>query len=150
MPDREALFAEPNIAVFVTIRRDGRPHATPVWYLYEDGEFVLTVGASSAKRKHLECDPRVSLVVDRRQVPYFAVTVEGTATVGPPMTQEQRRRIASRYLGAEQGARYAVERPAADTVTIRVRPERFWEFGHLEGDTTRFFQGWHDADDQRR
>ena len=143
MPDREALFAEPNVAVLVTIRKDGRPHATPVWYLYENGEFVLTVSATSAKRKHVERDPRVSLVIDRRQVPYFAVTVEGTATVEQAMTGDERQRIASRYLGPEEGARYARELPAANTVTLRIRPERFWEFGHAGNDVTRFEQGWH-------
>lgn len=144
MPDREALFAEPNIAVLVTIRRDGRPHATPVWYLYEDGEFLVTINGDSAKRHHVERDPRVSLVVDRRQVPYFAVTVEGTASIGPAMGPDQRRKIASRYLGEADGAKYATERPGTDNVTLHIRPERFFEFGH-DGGVTTFFSGWSPA-----
>ncbi len=144
MPDREALFAEPNVAVLVTIRKDGRPHATPVWYLYEDGHFLVTILNDSVKRRHVERDPRVSLVVDRRQVPYYAVTIEGTATVDAPMTPEQRRKIATRYLGEADGARYATERPASNTVTLRITPERFWEFGH-DGDVTQYFSGWSPA-----
>jgi PPOX class probable F420-dependent enzyme len=143
--DREAFFAEPQIAVLVTLRKDGRPHAGPVWYSYENGDFLVSVGKDSAKVRQVQRDPRVSLVIDRRERPYFAVTVEGTATVEGPMSFEQRAAHAGRYLGPEEGRRYAEVRPAEGTLTLRIRPERFLEFGHVENDSTKSAHRWVDA-----
>ncbi len=142
MTDRDAFFAEPHIAVLATIRKDGRPHVGPVWYLYEDGVFLVSVLKDSSKPRQVARDPRVSLVIDRRERPYLAVTVEGTATVEGPMSLAQRIRLATRYLGDVEGPRYATERPPALTQTLRIVPERFFEFGHVSDDPTKYRQGW--------
>lgn len=125
---REEFLQQPHIAVLATVRPDGRPHAVPIWYLYEDGVFIMSTGRHSQKHRNVRANPEAMLVVDRRTLPYRAFMAEGRAEVGPPLTPEQRLRVASRYLGEEGGRRYAEDRGAVDSVTIRLRPRRFVEY----------------------
>ena len=47
--DLERLFADPNLGVLATVGPGQRPHAMPIWYLYESGLFVMIAGGSSQK-----------------------------------------------------------------------------------------------------
>lgn len=131
--DREELLNQPNVAILATVGRDGRPHAVPIWYLYEGGVFIMSTGRGSQKHRNIEANQEVTLVVDRRTLPYYAVMVRGTAEVGPPLSQEARRRMAVRYLGEEMGRAYAARRAGGESVTIRLRPRKFVEYHGVAG-----------------
>jgi PPOX class probable F420-dependent enzyme len=42
-----------------TTRADGRPHAMPVWGIWQDGELIFSTGTGSVKGRNLRRDPRV-------------------------------------------------------------------------------------------
>ena len=90
-----------QVAWLGTIGRDGYPHAVPIWFLYEDGTLIMTAGARSQKVRNITRNAEVALTVDRRSLPYYAVMVQGTAEIGPPPSDDLRRRIAVRYLGED-------------------------------------------------
>src|SRR3990170_2239299 len=119
--DREDFLRQPNVAVLATVSPGGRAHAAPIWYLYEEGVFIMSTGLGSQKHRNVEAHPQVTLVVDRRALPYYAVMVRGTAEIGPPLTEERRRRMAVRYLGEELARAYLAERTGGKSVTIRLR-----------------------------
>ena len=131
--EREELLKQPNVAVLATVDRRGRAHAAPVWYLYEDGVFIIGTGRGSQKHRNIEAHPEVALVVDRRTLPYYAVMIQGTAEIGPPLSQETRLRLAVRYLGEEMGRGYIASQPNVDAVSIRLRPRKFMEYGGVAG-----------------
>lgn len=131
--DREAFLRQANVAVLATTGPGGRPHAAPIWYLYEDGVFLMITGGNSQKRRNVERNPAATLVIDRRTLPYYAVMVQGTAEIGPPPSQETRLAIAVRYLGDELGRQYVARRPNEDSVTIRLRPQKFVEYHGVAG-----------------
>jgi PPOX class probable F420-dependent enzyme len=60
----EAFLAEPRNAIVVGIRRDGRPHATPNWFLWDGERFYVSTTRSRAKYRIFRRDPRAELVVD--------------------------------------------------------------------------------------
>ena len=39
--DREEFLNQPNVAVLATVGGGGRAHAAPIWYLYENGVFII-------------------------------------------------------------------------------------------------------------
>jgi hypothetical protein len=47
-----------------TLRRDGSPHTTPVWFLLIDQTFWIASSILNAKVENLRHDPRVSLAID--------------------------------------------------------------------------------------
>src|SRR6266540_462767 len=130
---QEAFLRESNVAVLATVDRRGRAHAAPIWYLYEDSVFVMSTGRGSQKHRNIEANPEVTLVIDRRSLPYYYLAARGTAEIGPALSQDDRRRIASRYLNEEQTRRYLERMAGLDSVSIRVKPRKIIEFNGQAG-----------------
>src|SRR4030067_796503 len=74
--EREAFLQEANVAILATVGPAGA-HAVPIWYLYEDGAFLMSTGRGSQKHRDLERNPNVTLVVDRRALPGHAAVGRG-------------------------------------------------------------------------
>ena len=130
-----SFLSEPQIGVLATVDGQGRPHAMPIWYLYEGGEIIISAERGSQKHRNLERNPWATLVVDRRETPYYALMVRGEAEVGPPLDFEGEVRMASRYLGDEAGRRYVESIQGHDGISIRFTPESWLEFhGEAESD----------------
>jgi len=130
---QEAFLGESNVAVLATVDRRGRAHAAPIWYLYEDGEFVMSTGRGSQKHRNLEVNPEVTLVIDRRSLPYYYLTARGRAEIRPALSREKRARIASRYLNEDQTRRYLERMAGIESVSIRLRPLKLIEFTGAAG-----------------
>lgn len=132
--EREAFLREANVAVLSTVDSRGRPHAAPVWYLYDDGVFRISTGAGSKKHKNIEANPNISLVIDQRVLPYYAVMVQGTAEIGPAFSDEDGLRLAVRYLGEELGKRYAQSQTATeDSVSLTIKPRKVIVYDPMPG-----------------
>jgi PPOX class probable F420-dependent enzyme len=123
-PATEEFLAEANVAILATVDRKGRAHAAPIWYLYENGELIISTGKGSQKHRNVEGNPEISVVADRRTVPYFAVMCRGKASIGPALSEKERIQMAVRYLGEEMGRRYVERTAGGDSVTIRLRPRK--------------------------
>lgn len=66
-------------AWLTTVRGDGSPHTTPVWFLLLDDTFWIASSVRNVKVKNVGREPRVSLAVDGTgSQPYVA---QGRATV---------------------------------------------------------------------
>ncbi len=126
--DREGFLKEPNVAVLATVDTKGRAHAVPIWYAYEDGVILMSTGRGAQKHRNIEANPEVTMVVDRRTLPYYALIVRGRAEIGPPLRPEERERIAGRYLNQEQLRAYLARTQGMDSVSIRLRPRKVIEF----------------------
>jgi general stress protein 26 len=73
-----------------TIRRDGRPHITPLPAIWFDGTLYFCAGAHEQKAKNLESNPNCVLAVGANQFRSgLDVVVEGTAArvTGPALLQ---------------------------------------------------------------
>src|SRR3990172_165522 len=119
--DREEFLKQANVAILATVGPAGA-HAVPIWYLYEDGAFLMSTGRGSQKHRDLERNPNVTLVVDRRTLPYYAVMARGRAEIGPGPDPATRRRIAGRYLTEAQLEAYMARASDGESVSIRLTP----------------------------
>jgi PPOX class probable F420-dependent enzyme len=131
--EREAFLREANVAVLSTVDARGRPHAAPVWYLYDDGVFRISTGDGSQKHRNILANPNISLVIDQRALPYYAVMVQGTADIGPALSGEDSLRLAVRYLGENLGARYAERTDAEASVSLTIRPRKLIVYDPMPG-----------------
>src|SRR4030067_252042 len=64
--EQQSSLAEPNVAILASVDRRNRAHAAPVWYLYDDGEIVISTGRGSQKHRNIEANGEISVVIDRR------------------------------------------------------------------------------------
>jgi hypothetical protein len=60
----EAFLAEPRNVIVVGVRRDGRPHATPNWFLWDGERFYVSTTRSRVKYALFSANPRAELVID--------------------------------------------------------------------------------------
>lgn len=51
-------------AIVATIRPNGMPQLSPIWFLWRADRFVLSAGIATAKAANLRRDPRISLCID--------------------------------------------------------------------------------------
>ncbi|WP_037307264.1 TIGR03618 family F420-dependent PPOX class oxidoreductase [Amycolatopsis orientalis] len=73
----ERLARERN-AWLCTLRADGSPHVTPVWFVYLDDVFWISSGERNVKVRNVGQDPRVSIALEDGDAPAVA---EGSARV---------------------------------------------------------------------
>jgi pyridoxine/pyridoxamine 5'-phosphate oxidase len=90
----ERLAANQNFWV-VTVSADGRPHALPVWGVWDDPEacFAFAAGPRARKMRNLAANPHAVIMVDNT---VECVSVEGRAT--RVRDDERRDQWIERYL----------------------------------------------------
>jgi PPOX class probable F420-dependent enzyme len=62
--ERDEFVARKLVARMATQRADGWPHVTPIWYVWEGGRFLLSLGNSRRHLANLRRDPHVTMCVD--------------------------------------------------------------------------------------
>ena len=106
----------------VTASGEGRPHALPVWAVWEDGEHRLafSCGPRSRKARNLRANPLVTVAVDDT---VECLSLEGRAEI--VTDQARREEWARRYV-----AKYRPHAPELDAgfvlahLVVEVAPER--------------------------
>lgn len=129
--DPRELLGRDLVLHLVTLRRDGAPRITPLWFLYEDDAFRMTSGAGKPHLRDLERDPRCAVIVDAEIEPapdgerrYARVRASGRAELLEDLAKVWTKRITRWYVKGEAGERLAVRRARDDRVLITLRPER--------------------------
>ncbi len=120
----------------LSVAADGRPPASvPIWYDYTPGGNIrINTGASSRKARLIERAGAVTLVVQREELPYQYVVVEGTLVeTTRPAPVEVQEAIAIRYLGEEGGRAFVRSMEGIEEVLFTVRPDR-WLSADFTGD----------------
>jgi PPOX class probable F420-dependent enzyme len=118
----------PRHAILGTNRVDGPPQLSPIWYIYEDDRFYISIGTGTAKYRNLRRDPHISLCVDGCHPDARAVMIYGTAELlehDHPLRDEMRWRIVRHYHETEEAARrYAEEIRDLPFVLVVVTPQK--------------------------
>lgn len=61
-----------------TVRGDGSPHLTPVWFVFSDGSFWIGTGAENVKTANVRENPQVAVSLSNGDDP---VVAEGRVTI---------------------------------------------------------------------
>ncbi|BBY55149.1 pyridoxamine 5'-phosphate oxidase family protein [Mycobacterium koreense] len=134
--EREQFLADKHICVLSVAAGDGRPPAAiPIWYDYTPGgDILINTGVNNRTAKLVRAAGVVTVVVQREELPYQYVIVEGTVTAATtPAPLEIRERIAVRYLGEKAGRAFARSGDDAEAVLFTIRPDR-WRSVDFTGD----------------
>ncbi|MCP5033561.1 MAG: hypothetical protein GY939_17310 [Actinomycetia bacterium] len=122
LPVREFL-ERPLHAVLATRGSDDALSQSVVWYAVDGDSIWLSVRPDSVKARHIDNDPRVSILALAPHGGSY-VRIEGRASRDGTVSDEQRLRLVSPYLGAD-AAGWMAENPLPSPNTcIRITPER--------------------------
>lgn len=104
-PKAEAFLKGTNFGKLATVRKDGRPHVTPIWYMLDGGKLIVNTTTGRVKYHNLLRDPRVAFLVDRE---YTWVIIEGKARIASERDgKKDIETLAIRYTGEEAGRKAA-------------------------------------------
>ena len=118
---RQFLAGNPFVGTVTTLRDDGSPHSTVVWVDVEDGKVSFNTALGRAKPRHLEHDPRASLLVIDPNDPYRWVAVSGRAELTEEGADAQIDKLAKKYIGKDE---YPWRRPDETRVKVLIEPEK--------------------------
>lgn len=93
------LKSQPNL-ILGTIRRDGSPQASPLWYLWTGTAFIISTVDTTAKWANLRRDPRCSICVDEPSTGQMVVAY-GTARLKESDVEGETRSIVDKYYPGE-------------------------------------------------
>jgi len=96
-PDEETFLDEHRLCVVTTLRADGSPQSTPVYYIHEDGKLYISITKTRKKALNVARDARVTAVVLAEESPFRHVQVQGTAVISDEDLVETSRRIWSTF-----------------------------------------------------
>lgn len=136
---REQFLAGVHVGVIAVERPERAPFAVAIWYAYEPGgEVSIFTTEANLKVKLIRAAGRFSITAQQERPPYKYVTAEGDVTWVGPADEVEARAVAIRYLGEEEGNRFADASQHADTessVCIRMQPKKWVssDFSDLAG-----------------
>jgi PPOX class probable F420-dependent enzyme len=127
LDDNARKFLEkPYVGTVTTLRQDGSPHSTIVWVDVDEDGLSFNTAAGRAKPRHLERDPRVSLLVVDPEDTYKWVSISGTAELTTDGADSQIDRLAKKYLGQDE---YPWRKPEEQRIKVRINPEHVDSYG---------------------
>jgi hypothetical protein len=125
--ERQEFLAGVHVGV-VAVNRAGRaPLAVPVWYDYAPGgEVLIWIDRGSVKERLFREAGRFSICAQVETAPYEYATAEGpVVAIDQAPTEEQALGIAGRYLPAEDAASWVQDNLGANSLLVRMRPEKW-------------------------
>lgn len=117
--DAVRQLAEERIAWLCTVRRDGSPHQTPVWFCYLDDVFWIATAERNVKVANVERDPRVSLALPNGTRPLVAEGVVEVRRGSPPAA------VAMAFAGKYGGWDIGDESPDGPRVLFHIAVSRW-------------------------
>jgi len=118
---RKFLDENPYVGVATTLREDGSPHSTIVWVDVEGDKVSFNTALGRAKPKHLEHDPRASVLMVDPNDSFKWVAVSGPAEVTEEGADAQIDKLAKKYLGKDE---YPWRNPQETRVKVLIEPEK--------------------------
>jgi len=118
---RKFLDESPYVGVVTTLREDGSPHSTIVWVDVEGDKVSFNTARGRAKPKHLEHDPRASLLMVDPNDAFRWVAVSGPIEMTEEGADAQIDKLAKKYLGKDE---YPWRNPEETRVKVLIEPEK--------------------------
>ena len=129
------LSSGTKTAHLATVRKDGRPHVIPIWFVIEDDKLIFNTGKNSVKGKNLLRDKNVCISVDNPTPLYDFVQVQGTADISEDIDEMLvwATKIGGRYMGEENAEAYGKRNATEDELLVKVNIEKVNAYKDVAG-----------------
>lgn len=122
----ERRLRDEKIAWLTTVRRDGQPQSSPVWFLWRNGEIVVYSKPTTQKVRNVQSNPKIAVHLRDVDEGSDIVSIEGSAEIDeaypaaaaiPEYVTKYRRMIADINMDPDSFAR-------SYSVPVRIRPTK--------------------------
>ena len=141
MSQEETLrFLEKQISLQIgTINKDGSPHLTTMWYLYDGNSFIFHTYTKSQKIINLKRDPRITLLTEAgsQYSDLKGIIVYGEAEIingkdSPEEIVKYMDIVGNKYIKGEDSAQYleGMKLQAPKRSVVIIKPSKFISWDH--------------------
>src|SRR4051812_17098872 len=122
---RRFLSEGTRTGILSTVRKDGRPHAAPVWFVLDGDVAVFNTGRETIKGRTLRRTGQASLTVDEARAPFSYVSITGHVEISEDVEAMLPWSIAlaERYMGAAQAEAYGRRNAVPGELLVRLYPD---------------------------
>ncbi len=115
-----------SVAWITTVTVGGQPQSSPVWFLWDDGVFLVYAQPHSWKVRNIRANPRVSLHLNSDEDGGNVVTFDGSARIseGHPPAHEVAAYLAKYREGIAAIGMTPEQMAAEYSTALRISPTR--------------------------
>lgn len=128
--ERKGFLKAHRLAIVGVERKDAPPQLSPVYYVMDGDELLISTTATRAKARVIRRNPRVSVCVVGEQQPFPYLTVYGRGRIEVEGAVDVMVAVMEKMTGTpvRESARPTVEERAKreQRVVLRVTPESFF------------------------
>ncbi len=123
---KEFLLQGTHTGKLATVRKDGRPHVVPIWFVLDGDTLIFNTGDTTVKAANMRRDARVTVCVDDENPPYSFIIVEGTASLEENSKDLKlwATRIGERYMGSDRAEEFGERNATPGELVVRVTPTK--------------------------
>ncbi len=120
---------EESIVWLTTVRNDGTPQPTPVWFLWDQGSFLIYTQPEARKVRNLHSNPKVSIHFNTDEYGGKVAVFWGKASIemGAPTASEAKAYLKKYRQGIADIGLTPESMTERYSMAIRVKPERVRE-----------------------
>lgn len=120
-----ALIEDAYVVWLTTVRGDGQPQSSPVWFVIDDDEFLIFSLDGTPRTRNIKANPLVSLNLDSA-AGADVVTIEGEARIVDAPRSTEHAGYQAKYLSGIADIGHTPESFADRySVTLRITPRRW-------------------------
>jgi PPOX class probable F420-dependent enzyme len=116
------FLSQPLIADIVTLKKDGSPQITPVWYDYDGTYLYFSTTTTRAKGRNIKRDNRIAVCI-RNEGAHKVVLFAGDADILDDKAHVLLRRIVAKYTPPDK-VDASLSGIEANRIIIRMKPTR--------------------------
>jgi PPOX class probable F420-dependent enzyme len=128
--ERREFLSSHRLAVLGVERRNKPPHLSPVYYVLDDDDLLVSVTETRVKTRLMRRAERLSLCILHEEFPFPYLRVEGRGEIEADGAVQLMMRIGEKMRGqpVPESARSAVEERARNEkrVVLRLTPEAYY------------------------
>ena len=125
---RKFMMGRPRTGKLATVRKDGRPHVAPIWFILDGDDLLFTTWHQSVKAANLIHENRVALCVDDEEPPFAYAIVEGVVHIEKSPDSDEMlhwaTELARRYMGEELAESYGKRNAVEGEWLLRIKPTK--------------------------
>lgn len=124
---RRAFLSEgTRTAILSTVRKDGTPHAAPIWFVLDGDTVVFTTGRDTVKGRNLRRTGIATVTVDESSPPFDFVTITGHVEISDDVDEMLPWAIAlgGRYMGEENAEQFGRRNAVPEEILVRLVPDK--------------------------
>ena len=61
--EQEALIQEQPLGILATVKKDGSPQLTPIYYAFENGQILISITKTRVKYHNITRNPQISMCI---------------------------------------------------------------------------------------